>query len=93
MNSQEISVATFVDMSKAFDTVNHSILLEKLGSFARTATITTGRDGNLSALGMQIKSVGKTIHEFKSLEKTVLEELGELSGRNRGGKKLAYDQR
>jgi len=72
--------------------LDNKILLEKLGSFARSATITTGRDGNLSALGMQIKSVGKTIQEFKSLEKTVLEELNELAGRNRGGKKLAYDQ-
>ena len=31
MNSKEITTATFVDMSKAFGTVNHSILLEKLG--------------------------------------------------------------
>lgn len=68
------------------------ILLEKLGKFARTTDITTGRDGNLSALTMQVKSVGKTIQEFKQLEKVVMQELSEGQGRVRGGKKKAYDQ-
>ena len=30
INSKNISLATFIDFSKAFDTVNHKILLEKL---------------------------------------------------------------
>lgn len=68
------------------------ILLEKLGKFARNTDITTGRDGNLSALAMQVKSVGKTIQEFKQLEKIVMQELSEGQGRTRGGKKKAYDQ-
>lgn len=68
-------------------------LLEKLGKFARTAPITTGRDGNFNALQGQIKSVGKTILEFKQLEKTVLQELEEAKGSVRGGKSLAYDQK
>jgi hypothetical protein len=71
---------------------DNKILLEKLGKFARTAEITTGRDGNLSALGQQIKSVGKTIQEFKQLEKVVMQELAEGKGRTRGNKKKAYDQ-
>lgn len=71
---------------------DNKILLEKLGEFARTAKITAGRDGNISALTAQIKSVGKTIMEFKQLEKVVLAELEETKGRARGGKKLAYDQ-
>lgn len=72
--------------------LDNKILLDKLGTFARNASITTGRDGNLSALGMQIKSVGKTIMEFKQLEKMVVQELTELKGKARGDKKLAYDQ-
>jgi hypothetical protein len=67
-------------------------LLEKLSKFARTASVTTGRDGNITALQSQVKSVGKTILEFKQLEKVVLAELEETKGRARGGKKLAYDQ-
>lgn len=70
--------------------LDNKILLEKLGKFARETPITTGRDGNLSALGMQVKSVGKTIQEFRQLEKIVIEEI--KAGRARGGKKIAYDQ-
>ena len=29
MNKREITVATYIDMANAFDTVNHSILLKK----------------------------------------------------------------
>ena len=72
--------------------LDNKILLEKLGKFARTTSITAGRDGNITALSTQIKSVGKTIMEFKQLEKVVLAELEETRGRARGGKKLAYDQ-
>jgi len=72
--------------------LDNKFLLEKLGTFARTTSITAGRDGNLTALNAQIKSVGKTINEFKQLEKVVLQELAEGKGRVRGDKKLAYDQ-
>ena len=72
--------------------LDNKILLEKLGKFARNAPITAGRDGNISALQGQIKSVGKTILEFKQLEKTVLDEINEMKGKTRGNKKLAYDQ-
>jgi len=72
--------------------LDNKILLEKLGKFSRDATITAGRDGNLSALSQQVKGVGKTIQEFKQLEKIVLQELAEGAGRTRGDKKLAYDQ-
>jgi hypothetical protein len=67
-------------------------LLEKLGEYARLTPVTSGRDGNISALMAQVKSVGKTITEFKILEKTVLEELADAKGRVRGNKTLAYDQ-
>lgn len=67
-------------------------LLEKLGRFARTAPITAGRDGNINAMLSQIKSTGKTITEFKQLEKTVQQELDEHKSRVRGDKRKAYDQ-
>ena len=72
--------------------LDNKVLLEKLGRFARETPVTYGRDGNVTALQSQIKSVGKTIMEFKQLEKTVLDELREHKGRTRGDKKLAYDQ-
>ncbi|MBK7819468.1 MAG: hypothetical protein IPJ60_19445 [Sphingobacteriaceae bacterium] len=52
-------------------------MLEKLGTFARNSPITAGREGNINAMISQIKSVGKTIGEFKQLEKTVQQELDE----------------
>lgn len=72
--------------------LDNKILMEKLGVFARTANVTTGRDGNIGALQSQVKSVGKTILEFKQLEKIAMQEIEETKGRARGGKKLAYDQ-
>ena len=71
--------------------LDNKILMEKLGAFGRTTGITAGRDGNLSAFTMQLKGVGKTIMEFKQLEKVVKDELHEAQGRARGDKKLAYD--
>jgi hypothetical protein len=72
--------------------LDNKILMEKLSVFARTASVTTGRDGNIGALQSQLKSVGKTILEFKQLEKVAKQEIEETKGRARGGKKLAYDQ-
>jgi len=72
--------------------LDNKILMEKLGTFARLSPVTSGRDGNVGALQSQLKSVGKTIMEFKQLEKVVMQELNETKGRARGGKKLAYDQ-
>lgn len=72
--------------------LDSKILMEKMGAFVRTCSITTGRDGSLSSLQMMLKSVGKTIQEFKQLEKVILIELAEGKGRTRGDKKKAYDQ-
>lgn len=71
--------------------LDNKALLEKLGSFARTTQITSGRDGNHTSSLAQIKSVGNTIIEFKRLEKIVDEELQE-SKRIKGGRFKAYDQ-
>jgi len=72
--------------------LDNKILLEKMGKFARTQPITTGRDGNINAMISQIKSVGKTITEFKQLEKSVQQEMDEHKSRVRGEKRKAYDQ-
>lgn len=85
-------LSSFLDTPTYRYYLDNKFLLEKLGKFARNATITSGRDGNLTALNAQIKSVGKTIMEFKILEKTVLQELEEGRSRTRGDKRKAYDQ-
>lgn len=72
--------------------LDSKILLEKLGAFARGAVITSGRDGNASVLNSQIKSVGKTMAEFKQLEKIAQQEIEEHKSRVRGEKRKAYDQ-
>lgn len=72
--------------------LDQKMLLEKLGKFARNSPITSGRDGNVNAMISQIKSVGKTISEFKLLEKVVQQELDEHKSKVRGAKKKAYDQ-
>jgi hypothetical protein len=67
-------------------------LLEKIGKFGRVTAITAGRDGNINALLSQVRSTGKTISEFKQLEKIVQEEIDQHKSRVRGEKRKAYDQ-
>lgn len=94
----EVMIAAIKKMEELYVTptyryyLDNKILMEKLGKFARTASVTTGRDGNIGALQSQVKSVGKTIMEFKQLEKVAMDEISEGKNRARGGKKLAYDQ-
>lgn len=72
--------------------LDNKILLEKLGAFGRTNSISAGRDGNINAMISQIKGVGKTISEFKQLETIARQEIDEHKIRVRGDKRLAYDQ-
>lgn len=72
--------------------LDNKILLEKMGKFGREATISAGRDGNASVLIAQIKSTGKTIQEFKQLEKIAQQEIDEHKTKVRGDKRKAYDQ-
>jgi len=72
--------------------LDSKIILEKLGAFGRTTPITSGRDGNASVLNSQIARVGKTIAEFKQLEKIAQQEIDEHKSRVRGEKRKAYDQ-
>lgn len=71
--------------------LDNKILMERLGEYGRTATITAGKDGNYSAVQSQLKGVGKTITEFKQLEEVVKKELEENNTTVRGGKRTAYD--
>jgi len=95
----DVMINAIVKMQELFVTptwryyLDNKILMEKMGVFVRTSPITSGRDGNISALQGQLKSVGKTILEFKQLEKIAMLEVDEGRGRIRGGKKLAYDQK
>lgn len=73
--------------------LDSKILLENLGKYGREAQITSGRDGNASSLRQQLASVGKTILEFKQLEKVVKQELDELGkSKNRGDQEEGYDE-
>ena len=73
--------------------LDNKILLEKMGKFGRDATVTAGRDGNASVLNSQLSKVGKTIQEFKQLEKVVNQEIDEHKISVRGGRRIAYDQK
>lgn len=68
-------------------------LMEKLGAYGRDEEITSGRDGNFAAMQRQMQTSGKTILEFKQLEKVVEQELEEMSKvKIRGGHAAGYDE-
>lgn len=63
--------------------------LEKLGKYMREAPITDGKDGNFAAMSVNYTRIGKTMEDFKKLEKIVEDEQNEDL---RGGGELSYDQ-
>lgn len=63
--------------------------LETLGEYLAVASITEGKDGNFSSFNMALSRVGKTIEEFKKLEK-IYEEEAQAS--MRGGHSASYDE-
>lgn len=68
-------------------------LMEKIGAAGRDEGITFGRDGNFAAMQRQLQTVGKTIIEFRQLEKVVEQELEEMSkSKNIGSKKSGFDE-
>lgn len=72
--------------------LDNKILMEKLGAYGRTKVITEGRDGNYSAMQAQLKNSGKTILEFKQLEKVVEQELEDMKKtKNWGDREGSYD--
>lgn len=69
------------------------ILMEKLGKYGRNAVVDSSRDGNLAALQRQMGGVGKTIREFRELEKVVEQELEEMKkSKNRGSVESSYEE-
>ena len=67
-------------------------LMEKLGKYGKDSVITSGRDGNQTAMKSQLKDAGKIFSDFKELEKLAAEEIDQFKSRIRGGKRVAYDQ-
>ena len=63
--------------------------LETLGEYLATASITEGKDSNFSSFNMALSRVGKTIEEFKKLEKIYEEE---TESAIRGGHSVGYDE-
>lgn len=67
-------------------------LMEKIGAYGREQEITSGRDGNFASMQRQLSTVGKTISEFKQLEKIVEQEIEDAKkSKNRGSSESAYD--
>lgn len=63
--------------------------LDTLGEYLATSGITDGKDGNLSTFSTTLSRIGKTMQEFKQLEKIYEEDLG--SGL-RGSQELSFDE-
>lgn len=64
-------------------------MLDKLASFLKTTTITTGRDGNMSQIVQAAKNFEAISRSFKGAYKDLQEE---QQARIRGNKQRAYDQ-
>lgn len=65
-DNKEIILGVFVDLSKAFDTVNHAILLQKLSLYGLCSSNLSWFKGYLSDR-MQFVSWNSTSSDFKSI--------------------------
>jgi hypothetical protein len=73
--------------SRAYDGI--AGMLDKLANFMKVTTITTGRDGNMSAIVTAAKNYDQIRNSFKGAYKDLQDE---QQSRVRGGAGLAYDQ-
>ena len=73
--------------SRAYEGI--SGMMDKLATFMKTENITTGRDGNMSAIISAAKSYDQIRQSFKGAFKDLQEE---TQSRVRGDKGLGYDQ-
>ena len=63
MNKHEFSVASFIDLRKAFDTINHEILLSKLPSFGMNYHIVRWIENYLTNRKQKCTVYGRTSRE------------------------------
>lgn len=73
--------------SRAYDGI--AGMLDKLATFMKVTNITTGRDGNMSAIVAAAKNYEAIRNSFKGAYKDLQDE---QQARVRGGKGMAYDQ-
>jgi hypothetical protein len=73
--------------SRAYDGI--SGMMDKLAKFMKTEEITTGRDGNMSAIIAAAKSYDQIRQSFKGSYKDLQEE---TQSKIRGDKNVGYDQ-
>jgi hypothetical protein len=73
--------------SRAYDGI--AGMMDKLAKFMKTEEITTGRDGNMSAIVAAAKSYDQIRQSFKGAYKDLQEE---TQSRVRGDKNIGYDQ-
>ena len=64
-------------------------MMDKLAIFMKTSTITTGRDGNMSAIIQAAKNYDQIRQSFKGAYKDLQEE---QQSHIRGNKNVGYDQ-
>lgn len=83
-------------IEKAYETptkrfyLGNKILADRLTEYARTATITAGNNGNISALQAQIKNSAEFMKSYKAVENAYKEELVTIV--NRGNAEQGYDE-
>ena len=66
MNEGKVTCALFIDLKKAFDTVNHTTVLQKLASYGVNGNTLSWFSSYLSGRS-QIVSVNSTLSDFKDI--------------------------
>ena len=64
MNEGKVAGALFIDLKKAFDTVNHTIVLQKLASYGVNGNTLSWFSSYLSGRSQTV-SVNSTLSDFK----------------------------
>jgi hypothetical protein len=70
--------------------IGNKVLADRLTEYAKTASITAGNNGNISALQQQLKNSAEFMKSYKAVENAYKEEL--VSMINRGNAESGYDE-